>query len=324
MGAYDYLLKPCDLDVLELCVARGLERRTLLRNARRYKEDLESRNIELARQKSELERVQGQLIHSEKMASLGQLAAGIAHELNNPAGFIYSNMAVLPQYVSKLQQMLLVYDNLSLNESDAERILAARTDIDFDHILSDLASIAADSYDGAQRIRDIVQNLRLFSRLDEAELKQVDLHEGIESTLRLLSQYYTSSHITLKRDYGDIPPVTCYAGQLNQVWMNLLVNAAQSIGDAQGEVCITTRVEDETISTSISDTGSGIAPEHLNKIFDPFFTTKPVGDGTGLGLSISHGIVVRHGGVLSVESVIDRGATFTVSLPVNPELSQQQ
>src|SRR5216684_3740244 len=134
MGAYDYLLKPCDLDVLELCVARGLERRTLLRNARRYKEDLESRNIELARQKSELERVQGQLVHSEKMASLGQLAAGIAHELNNPAGFIYSNMAVLPEYVSKLQQMLLVYDNLSLNESDAERILAARTDIDFDHI----------------------------------------------------------------------------------------------------------------------------------------------------------------------------------------------
>lgn len=324
MGAYDYLLKPCDLDVLELCVARGLERRTLLRNARRYKEDLESRNIELARQKSELERVQGQLVHSEKMASLGQLAAGIAHELNNPAGFIYSNMAVLPQYVSKLQQMLLVYDNLSLNESDAKRILAARTNIDFDHILSDLASIAADSYDGAQRIRDIVQNLRLFSRLDEAELKQVDLHEGIESTLRLLSQYYTSSHITLKRDYGNIPLVTCYAGQLNQVWMNLLVNAAQSIGGVQGEVCITTRVEDETISTSISDTGSGIAPEHLNKIFDPFFTTKPVGDGTGLGLSISHGIVVRHGGVLSVESVIDRGATFTVSLPVNPELSQPQ
>lgn len=324
MGAYDYLIKPFDLDVLELCVERALERRTLLRNARRYKEDLENRNGELARRKAELEHVQAQLVHSEKMASLGQLAAGIAHELNNPAGFIFSNMAILPQYLSRLEQMLSTYDRISLPEPDAESIRVAKSETDYDNILGDLTSIAADSYSGAERIRDVVQNLRLFSRLDEAEFKQVDLHEGIESTLRLLSQYYTSPFITLKRDYGSLPPVNCYAGQLNQVWMNLLVNAAQAIGDVRGEVRIKTRCEQQTVMASITDTGKGILREHLHKIFDPFFTTKPVGDGTGLGLSISHGIVVRHGGTLSVDSLLGRGSTFTVSLPVNPELTQQQ
>jgi two-component system NtrC family sensor kinase len=321
MGAYDYLLKPCDLDVLELCVERGLERRTLLRNARRYKEDLENRNTELARRKAELEHVQAQLVQSEKMASLGQLAAGIAHELNNPAGFIFSNMTVLPNYISRLEHILSTYEEVSLCEADAQRVAAAKKETDYDNVLADLNSIAADSYSGAERIRDIVQNLRLFSRLDEAEFKQVDLHEGIESTLRLLSRYYTSPFITLKRDYGSLPPVNCYASQLNQVWMNLLVNAGQAIGDSQGEVHIKTRCDEQIVSVSISDTGEGIAPEHLNRIFDPFFTTKPVGEGTGLGLSISHGIVVRHRGTLSVESVIGRGSIFKVSLPVSPELN---
>lgn len=324
MGAYDYLIKPFDLDVLELCVERALKRRTLLRNARRYKEDLENRNSELARRKAELEHVQAQLVHSEKMASLGQLAAGIAHELNNPAGFIFSNMAVLPHYLSRLERMLSTYEGISLHDADAERIRMAKSETGYDSILGDLTSIAADSYSGAERIRDVVQNLRLFSRLDEAEFKQIDLHEGIESTLRLLSKYYTSSFITLKRDYGNLPPVDCYAGQLNQVWMNLLVNAAQAIGDAPGEVRIKTRCEHQRVITSISDTGKGIPAEHINKIFDPFFTTKPVGEGTGLGLSISHGIIARHHGALNVASVLGVGTTLTVSIPVNTELIQQQ
>src|SRR5260370_2753805 len=298
MGAYDYLLKPCDLDVLTLCVERGLERRALLRNARRYKEDLESRNIELARRKTELERVQAQLVHSEKMASLGQLAAGIAHELNNPAGFIFSNMALLPRYVSRLEQILSTYEAVSLTDSDAERIRVKKTETDYGNLLTDLTSIAADSYNGAERIREVVQNLRLFSRLDEAEFKQVDLHEGIESTLRLLSKYYTSPVITLRRDYGNLPPINCYAGQLNQFWMNLLVNAAQAIGEVQGEVDIRTWHDDQTVTASISATEKGIAPEHLKKIFDPFFTTKPECEGTGLVLSICRGIVARHHGTL--------------------------
>jgi two-component system, NtrC family, sensor kinase len=318
-GAFDYLLKPCDLDVLELRVENALARRTLLRNARRYKEELENRNAELAQRKTELERLQAQLVHNEKMASLGQLAAGIAHELNNPAGFIFSNMTVLPDYLRRLERVLSSYEEIPLSINAAERVKAVKQETEYDHILADLNSLAADSYEGAERIRDVVQNLRLFSRLDEAEFKQVDLHEGIESTVRLLSKYYTSRFITLKRDYGTLPPVQCYAGQLNQVWMNLLINAAQAIGDTHGEVRIRTRCEGETVIASISDTGKGIAPEHLKKIFDPFFTTKPVGDGTGLGLSITHGIIERHRGTIEVESIPCQGATFTVAIPVNAE-----
>src|SRR5882672_3262604 len=295
MGAYDYLVKPCDLDVLELCVERALERRTLLRNARKYKDDLEKQNLELARRKSELERVQAQLVQSEKMASLGQLAAGIAHELNNPAGFIFSNMEALPQYLNRVGRVLASYEQAFLNEPDAARVTAAKAEADYQNVMSDLESIVTDSYGGAERIRDIVQNLRLFSRLDEAEIKHVDLHEGIESTIRLLSQYYSAPSIGLRREYGSVPPIECYAGQLNQVWMNLLVNAAQAIGEGGGEVRIRTSSAGETASVSISDTGRGIAPEHVNKIFDPFFTTKAVREGTGLGLTISHGIVMRHG-----------------------------
>ena len=320
MGAYDYLLKPCDLDVLELCVERALERRTLLRNARKYKEDLEIRNVELARRKAELERVQAQLVQSEKMASLGQLAAGVAHELNNPAGFILSNMAALPRYVRRLEKVLSTYDGASLSASDLEVVAAAKREVDYERILADLNSIAADSFGGAERIQGIVQNLRLFSRLDEAELKEVDVHEGIESTIRLLSRYYTSPSISLRRVYGDLPRINCYAGQLNQVWMNLLVNAAQAIGEGSGEVSIETSSQEQTVAVSVSDTGSGIAPEHLNRIFDPFFTTKAVGEGTGLGLSIAHGIIVRHGGSLSVESTVGQGTTFNIVLPVRPGL----
>ncbi len=316
MGAYDYLVKPCDLDVLELCVDRALERRTLLRNARRYKEDLENRNLELARRKAELERVQAQLVHSEKMASLGQLAAGIAHELNNPAGFIFSNMAVLPEYLQQLRRMISAERQAALADSETLKTNRTSAIVDYETLLSDVESIAMDSYAGAARIKDIVQNLRLFSRLDEAEIKRVDLHEGIDSTIRLLSQYYSSPAITLRREYGAVPPIECYAGQLNQVWMNLLVNAAQAIGDG-GEVRIATAYDGAKVTVDISDTGAGIQPEHLDRIFDPFFTTKPVGEGTGLGLSISHGIVVRHGGQLTVESRPGRGATFSVALPIH-------
>lgn len=317
MGASDYLLKPCDLDVLTASVERALERRTLLRNARRYKHDLEKRNAELARQKTEMERLQAQILQAEKMASLGQLAAGVAHELNNPAGFIYSNIELLKEQVELLKSCLSDYDEVELPPEAAARISMIKKEIDYDNIVADLSSILSDCYLGAERIRDVVQNLRLFSRLDEAEFKRVDLNEGIESTVRLLSGYYKAGKITLTRDYGEIPQINCYAAQLNQVWMNLLVNAAQAIGDAEGEVSVTTRCERQTVIVSISDTGPGIVPEQLKKIFDPFFTTKPVGEGTGLGLSISHGIIERHGGKIEVESAPDQGTKFTIFLPVD-------
>jgi signal transduction histidine kinase len=319
VGASDYLLKPCELDVLSLCVDRALERRLLLRNARRYKRDLEIRNLELARQQAELVRLQAQILHTQKMASIGLLAAGVAHELNNPAGFIYSNLEVLREYVAKLKQCLLAYDEIELSPEATANIDCIKRQMDYGNIIGDLDSVLADCHLGAERIRDVVQNLRLFSRLDEAEIKRVDLHEGIEATLRLLSSYYKSGNIVLQRDYGDLPLINCYAAQLNQVWMNLLANAAQAVGDEPGEVLIRTRCDGAIVVVSISDTGRGILPEDLNRIFDPFFTTKPVGEGSGLGLSISHGIIAQHGGTIAARNNPDGGTTFTITLPVDAE-----
>lgn len=316
IGASDYLVKPCDLDVLELSVVRALERRALLQDAKRYKQDLERRNEQLASQKAELERLQAQLVHSERMASVGQLAGGVAHELNNPAGFIYSNMESLGKCADSLQQLLAVYDCGPLPPGLASRVSALKQDIHYETLLPELCSIIADCQEGARRIRDIVLNLRTFSRLDEAELKEVDLHIGLDATVRLLPQYYGSNHIRLKREYGKLPAVECFAGQLNQVWMNLLTNAAQAIGDGDGEVRIETGLEHEEVMVRISDTGDGIASENLNRIFDPFFTTKPVGEGTGLGLSISYGIIERHGGTITVESEPGRGTIFTTLIPM--------
>jgi two-component system NtrC family sensor kinase len=319
MGASDYLLKPCDLDVLTASVERALGRRTLLRNARRYKQDLENRNAELARQKTEMQRLQAQILQAKKMASLGQLAAGIAHELNNPAGFIYSNIDLLKGYIERLKHCLSDYDAVALPPEATARINAIKKEIDYDNIVANIGSILSDCSMGAERIRDVVQNLRLFSRLDEAEVKRIDVNEGIESTIRLLSGFYKAGKITLTHNYGDLPQINCYAAQLNQVWMNLLVNAAQAIGELEGEVSVTTRCEGQTVIVSIRDTGCGIKPEQLKKIFDPFFTTKPIGEGTGLGLSISHGIIERHGGRIEVESAPSQGTTFTVFLPIDAE-----
>ncbi len=315
LGAYDYLIKPCDLGVLQVTVDRALERRALLRNGKRYKHDLERRNAELMAQKAELVRLQAQLVQSEKMASLGQLAAGVAHELNNPAGFIYSNMESMTRYTADVHRLLAAYDNLPLAPDLLDQITAIRKEIQADQLISELQSIIEDCQEGAHRIREIVLNLRTFSRLDEAELKRVDIHAGIDATIRLLSQYF-NNHIRVRKDYGELPLVECFAGQLNQVWMNLLTNAAQAIGDEPGEVRIETKVCDAMVVVRISDTGHGVAPEHLEKIFDPFFTTKPVKEGTGLGLSITYGIVTNHGGTITAESVLGEGATFTTSIPL--------
>ena len=316
LGAYDYLIKPCDLSVLSMTVERALERRALLRAARHYKLDLERRNEELRRSKHELERLQAQIIQSEKMASLGQLAAGVAHELNNPAGFIYGNMELLSESARGLERLLALYDAAPLPCDAAARVRALKEETDYENALADLGSIIADCRDGAERIRDVVQNLRTFSRLDEAEFKKVDIHEGIESTLRLLARYYTAENVRLVRDYGELPPVDCYAGQLNQVWLNLLVNAAYAVRRG-GEVRIETRREGEAAVVAVHDTGDGISPEHLPRIFDPFFTTKPIGEGTGLGLSVTYSIIERHHGQIAVASRPGTGTTFTVTLPVD-------
>ena len=314
-GAFDYLIKPCDPYLLDLTVERALERRVLRRNAAQYKTDLEERNVELAEGKAQLQQLQAQIVQNAKMASLGRLAAGVAHELNNPVGFVLGNLELLTENLGELLRLVKFYDAAELPAELACKALAIKNEVRYESMIEDLESMITDCRDGAERVRDIVQNLRTFSRLDEAEFKEIDIHEGIDSTVGILSRYFSSGNITLIRDYGEIPAIEGFSGQLNQVWMNLLANAAQAVG-AAGEIKITTRAKADSVEVSISDTGVGIAPEHLEHIFDPFFTTKPVGEGTGLGLSISFSIVERHAGRIEVQTELGKGTTFTVSLPV--------
>ena len=316
-GAFDYLIKPCSLGELELTVERALENRRLKLEARRYKAELEAHNRQLAHGKAELERLQAQVVHHEKMASLGQLAAGIAHEINNPVGFIYGNLAVLKQYIEELRELLDYYDQANINGEITAGATVIKRKIGYEKLIESLTSLIDDCYGGAERIGGIVKNLRTFSRLDDAEFSKTDLHEGIDSTLRLLSSYYTAGNLTLVRDYGNLPLIDAFAGQLNQVWMNLLVNAAQAVGDNAGRVAVRTYAENDSVVIEISDSGAGIAPEHLHRIFEPFFTTKTVGEGTGLGLSISFGIIAQHRGQIEVESNANNGTIFTVRLPID-------
>jgi signal transduction histidine kinase len=314
LGAFDYLIKPCDNDVLALTVTRALERRSLLINAKQYKADLEARNEELIRGKQQLQRLQAQIVQNEKMASIGQLAAGIAHELNNPVGFLYGNLDLLGSCVNDLARVVRFYEHVELPPDVAQAADSFKEQIGYARTVADLDSIIADCREGAERVRDIVQNLRTFSRLDEAELKRTDIHEGIESTIRILSRYFSVGTIELVRDFGEIPAIEAYSAKLNQVWMNLLVNAAQAVGSNPGRVTISTRATDDKVYVAISDTGCGIDPAVAGRIFDPFFTTKSVGEGTGLGLSISFGIIEDHGGTIKVESKTGVGTTFTVEL----------
>ncbi len=314
LGAFDYLIKPFDNDVLALTVTRALEHRSLLINAKQYKADLEARNEELIRGKQQLQRLQAQIVQNEKMASIGQLAAGIAHELNNPVGFLYGNLDLLGTCVNDLARVVRFYEHVELPAEIAQAAESFKEQIGYAGTVSDLDSIFADCRDGAVRVRDIVQNLRTFSRLDEAELKRTDIHEGIESTLRILSRYFSGGAIELIRDFGELPAIEAYSAKLNQVWMNLLVNAAQAVGPNPGTVTISTRATDDKVYIAVSDSGCGIDPSVAGRIFDPFFTTKSVGEGTGLGLSISFGIIEDHGGTIKVESKLGVGTTFTVEL----------
>ncbi len=280
-----------------------------IENARLYEnleEKVQERTAELSRTLADLRDTQTQLVQSEKMAALGNLVAGVAHEINTPLGAVTSNTDLVGRALGK-----------------AKETLADPTQIDRTRgFLEKATAMAAVSQEACRRIGEIVRSLRNFSRLDEAEHKPADLHEGLDSTLTLIT-HLTKNRITVRREYGQLPQVPCHVNQLNQVFLNILVNAAQAIAD-QGEITIRTRLEtasgpDATPAAvvEISDTGSGIAPEHLQKIFDPGFTTKGVGVGTGLGLAICYRIVAAHRGKIEVESVRGQGTTFRIVLPIN-------
>ncbi|MBO0940266.1 ATP-binding protein [Acidovorax temperans] len=284
-------------------------------------------NRDLKELNSKLSDAQSKLIQSEKLASIGQLAAGVAHEINNPIGFIFSNFGTLEQYLEDLFQMLDAYEQAEASMSDGAalaRIRSLKADLDIDYLKEDIPNLMSESRDGIQRVRKIVQDLKDFSRVDaRQEWESVDLHAGIDSTLNIVNNEIKYKADVVKH-YGALPEVQCLPSELNQVFMNLLVNAAHAITAERGTITISTGVEGRNVWVEVADTGAGIAQENLQRIFDPFFTTKPVGKGTGLGLSLSYGIVQKHSGRMEVHSELGVGTRFRVTLPIQHEEAATQ
>ncbi|OGQ86720.1 MAG: hypothetical protein A2512_08725 [Deltaproteobacteria bacterium RIFOXYD12_FULL_56_24] len=282
---------------------------------------IEKKNSELQHAYDELKAAQSQFVQQEKMASIGQLAAGVAHEINNPIGFVTSNLGTLKKYLGRIteffQKQAEIYPQ-EAGDDRAGRLAAIRGQLKIEAVLEDLPSLISESLDGVERVRKIVQNLKSFSRIDQSDYSMADINQCLDDTLNIIWNELKYK-CTVKKEYGELPQTKCYPQQLNQVFMNLLVNAAQAIAD-QGEIVITTRASEAEITIAIADSGSGIPPENLHRIFEPFFTTKEVGKGTGLGLSITYDIVTKkHGGKIEVTSELGKGTTFVVTLPVITE-----
>jgi len=267
---------------------------------------------------NELKAAQSRILQQEKMASIGQLAAGVAHEINNPIGFVNSNLATLNKYVGKLLDFMTTQEEIfvkSATADDLQQVADKRRKIKLDYITNDIGDLINQSLDGTERVRKIVQDLKNFSRVDDAEKKMANINAGLESTINMVWNELKYK-VTLHKELGDIPQIKCYPGRLNQVFMNLLVNAGHAI-ETQGDITIKTCEKDGHIIISISDNGCGIPQEAVKWIFEPFFTTKEVGKGTGLGLSIAYDIIKNHRGEIVVESTAGQGATFSIKLPIN-------
>ncbi|MEW6519422.1 MAG: ATP-binding protein [Thermodesulfobacteriota bacterium] len=297
---------------------RELEQRVTERTA-----DLEASNRKLEKAYAELKAAQSQMLHQEKMASIGQLAAGVAHEINNPIGFMLSNLGTLGKYAERILEFGRNQSELTaaLARGDVtephlliDKLAELRKKMKIDLISEDIFSLIEESKDGGERVKKIVQNLKSFARLDEVEHQETDINEGLDRTINIVwneLKYKAELH----RQYGDIPKIRCCGGQLNQVFMNMLVNAGQAI-DGNGEITVCTWHDGGMVYIAIADTGSGMPPEVANRIFEPFYTTKEVGKGTGLGLSISYDIIKKHNGTISVASEVGKGSTFTIAIPV--------
>lgn len=281
---------------------------------------LEIERNALAAALAKMERSQSQLLQSEKMAAIGQLAAGVAHEINNPVGYVRSNLGTLGNYVLRLLELVQAQAAAQADTGSAAaqaRLAQATANADLDYLRQDVVALLQESQDGLGRVTGIVCALKDFSRVDQVQWQPADLNRGIESTLNVVwSEIKYKADIV--REFGVLPPVPCIAAQINQVFMNLLINAAQAI-EGRGTITLRTRVDGEQAVVEITDTGRGIGPESLARIFEPFYTTKPVGKGTGLGLSIAWDIVQRHRGSLAVRSTPGHGACFELRLPLANE-----
>jgi signal transduction histidine kinase len=290
--------------------------------------DLSAANAALTEEKArqqmlikKLENAHNQLLQSEKMASIGQLAAGVAHEINNPVSFVSSNLGTLADYAQALLDLLGAYEGYeTLLPDEARQALALhKAAAELPYLRDDLPQLLSQSADGLQRVKRIVEDLKDFSRVDEAEWQWANLEQGLESTLRVVwNELKYKAEVV--REYAGIPEIECLASQLNQVFANLLVNAAQAM-ERPGTITLRSGCSEDCVWIEIADTGVGIRPEHLPRIFEPFFTTKPVGKGTGLGLSLSYGIVKKHAGSIDVTSAPARGTTFRITLPIRAHRS---
>jgi two-component system, NtrC family, sensor kinase len=319
MGAVDYLRKPVRKFELIARLTTQLE----LRNRQLYLEQMvNARTIELIEANSLLQSAQEQLMQADKMAAIGQLAAGVAHEINNPVGFVYSNVSTLMHYLADLFKIIDAYaeNEGTMDEPQKARLQSIKDSIDLTYLRNDIDALLKETADGLLRIRKIVQDMKEFSHIGDTKWEMVDIHDGIESTLNIVQNEIKYKAIVEKK-YSTTGLTQCISSQINQVLMNILVNAAHAI-DADGVITIKTWQENNNTIISISDTGCGMPPEVINKIFNPFFTTKPVGKGTGLGLSLSYNIIQKHHGHIDVQSQPGKGTTFVITLPQQQPVSE--
>ncbi|MFA6504944.1 MAG: ATP-binding protein [Treponemataceae bacterium] len=289
-----------------------------LLNNEKINRDLQQEKEEQRKLIMKLEETQTQLFQAEKLASIGQLAAGVAHEINNPISFMNSNLGTMGNYFDRLLRLIDAYEEAVQFNGDPQllkRIDEIKKSINIKRIRDDIDNLVKESIDGTERVRRIVKALRDFSHVGEVEWQPTDLHDGLNSTLDLVWSEIQSKAEVIK-EFGSVPFVECIPSQINQVFMNLILNAAQFIPE-HGTIILRTGTEDEDAWISVSDTGVGIPLENLSKIFDPFFTTKPLGQGTGLGLAIAYGIIKTHNGSIKVDSESGQGTTFTIRLPIH-------
>ena len=338
IGAVDYITKPFQQEEVLARVKLHLKLHILAEKLEEKNMLLEQKVVEVSKAYEDLQQMQIKLIQSEKMSGLGQLAAGIAHEINNPINFIAGNLGYAQEYAHNLLKIIHLYQEDYVKPTP--RIQTAIDEIELDFLEKDFIKILNSINLGTQRIQEIVKSMRIFSRVDEAEVKTVNIHEGIDSTLTLLHHRLKVKpdhpEIELIKEYGQLPQVECHAGQLNQVFMNIISNAIDALDESNQQrsfaeiqqhpnrIQISTKViDDNWVAIHISDNGRGVCETVGPKLFDPFFTTKPIGKGTGLGLSISYQIIVeKHGGRLYCQPISGKGIEFVIEIPIRQQASQ--